>query len=106
PTEMIAVTVWEHLLQEGPHHEEVLYTEQVTQGYQGVYESGEGQVINVKAHQDGLQLTIAHEQLIVKQIDDHLFQLPDGKKIAFVLDSAGKVIGMHRGMRYLRKLSE
>ncbi|HLR42870.1 MAG TPA: serine hydrolase domain-containing protein [Pseudogracilibacillus sp.] len=106
PTEMIAVTVWEHLLQEGPNHEEVSYTKQATQGYQGIYESGEGQAIDVKAHQDGLQLTIAHEQLIAKQIDDHLFQLPDGKKIAFVLDGAEKVKGMHRGMRYLRKVSK
>lgn len=105
PTEMIAMTVRQHILQDEPKREDVTYTNDATQAYEASYESGEGQAIVVKTYQDGLQLTIAHEQVEAKQIGNHLFQLSDGKKIAFVLDGAGNVKGMHRGMRYLRRVS-
>lgn len=106
PTEMIAITVRQHLLQNEENHEEVTYINDTTQPYEGIYESGEGQTLDVKVHQTGLQLNIAHEQWIAKQIGNHVFRLPDGKKIAFVVDDAGNVKGMHRGMRYLRRISK
>lgn len=105
PTEMIAMKVREEILQKKPVTVE--NTDYHGSGgvsrYEGVYDSGEGQKMEVTANQKDLQLNIGHEQLIAQQIDDHLFVLPDGKKIAFVLDEKGKVKGMHWGMRYLQK---
>lgn len=74
------------------------------QKYSGRYKTNEGQEVEVTVKDSRLSVRIQHNTLYVTPFAEHIFQLQDGKKIAFLPDDAGKIKGIFRGMRYLQKV--
>ncbi|MBO1005435.1 serine hydrolase domain-containing protein [Pseudogracilibacillus auburnensis] len=104
--ENLALTVFRYLLDlEEPKLGQSAYqlsTEELTK-YSGIYQSHEGQKIEVREKENGLVLHIQHNTVTVAPYQENLFQLPDGKKVAFLTDGQGNITGIFRGMRYLQK---
>ncbi len=81
-------------------------TEGNIEQYVGEYASSEGNKIVVNQLSEGtLELKIDHLTLEAEYEKENIFILPNGKKLAFVIQN-NEVTGIFRGMRYIEKIKE
>ena len=82
-------------------------SEQALQRYTGYYRTNERQSVEVTIVGDGLQLRLQNNLTSnAKPIGNDQFLLPDGKKVQFINNQKGDIIGIFRGMRFIEKRSE
>lgn len=107
PTELLVKKIVAEILQLSPNDEEpkMISTYEHIIKYEGMYDSGEGQKIEVCIENNRLYLRVQHEYIATTQVAHNLFRLPDEKYITFETDRSGRVCGMYRGMRYYSKQS-
>lgn len=73
--------------------------------YIGIYASNEGnEIIINQANPHTLTMEFEHSSLELTYEKDDIFILPNGKKVAFVVQDE-EVVGIFRGMRFLNKVS-
>ena len=72
--------------------------------YTGIYASNEGNEIKInEGNSNQLTMEFDHNSLELTHEKDDIFILPNGKKVAFVLQDE-EVVGIFRGMRFLNRL--